>query len=171
MLSSPLFSGLVTSILRFAAFFATMAFTDGTWASVNLLIWCIVEPGIYLIAACLIVCRPLLGKFIQETRLRRLSEVLSRSQKSSSKDTSGGKRSSNAGYLELQPTKQASLGLSGSRTGECLQDQKEALINKRIETMAERGGGPRPDQPDRIHVAREVFLDTSTDAWNEQDFQ
>ena len=52
-------SGLVTSIIRFASFFTTDAVTDGTWASVNLMTWTVLEPGVYLIAACLLTYRPL----------------------------------------------------------------------------------------------------------------
>ena len=54
-------SGLVTSIIRFTSFFTTDAVTDGTWASVNLMTWTVLEPGVYLIAACLPTYRPLLA--------------------------------------------------------------------------------------------------------------
>ncbi len=46
-------SGLVSSIIRFTIFFQNEAFVDGTWASVNLMTWTLIEPGIYIIAACL----------------------------------------------------------------------------------------------------------------------
>ncbi|MCJ1284086.1 hypothetical protein MMC26_003417 [Xylographa opegraphella] len=51
--------GLVSSIVRFAIFFGTNGFVDGTWSSTILMIWTLVEPGIYLIAACLPSLRPL----------------------------------------------------------------------------------------------------------------
>ncbi|KAF2793395.1 hypothetical protein K505DRAFT_188326, partial [Melanomma pulvis-pyrius CBS 109.77] len=50
--------GLITSILRFVAFFTPI--TDGTWAAVPLTCWVIVEPSIYLVAACLLTFKPLL---------------------------------------------------------------------------------------------------------------
>ncbi|KAI0141221.1 hypothetical protein GGR57DRAFT_487590 [Xylariaceae sp. FL1272] len=54
--------GLITSILRFIAFNNTNSFVDATWSAVELIIYTRVEPGIYLISACLITLRPLLDK-------------------------------------------------------------------------------------------------------------
>ncbi|KAI1473096.1 uncharacterized protein F4812DRAFT_411594 [Daldinia caldariorum] len=54
--------GLVASILRLVAFHNTNSFTDATYNAVELVIWTIAEPGIYLISACLLVYRPLLEK-------------------------------------------------------------------------------------------------------------
>ncbi|KAL8997507.1 MAG: hypothetical protein Q9188_006310 [Gyalolechia gomerana] len=51
--------GLTSSIVRFAIFYDNEAFVDGTWASVRLMTWTLVEPGMYLIAACLPNYRPL----------------------------------------------------------------------------------------------------------------
>ncbi|KAL9077050.1 MAG: hypothetical protein Q9161_000683 [Pseudevernia consocians] len=45
--------GLVTSIIRCVEFFLHNALEDGTWNSVTFLVWSVVEPGVYLIAACL----------------------------------------------------------------------------------------------------------------------
>ncbi|KAL9085408.1 MAG: hypothetical protein Q9159_004697 [Coniocarpon cinnabarinum] len=63
--------GTVTSVMRCVAFFQNNPLIDGTWASVIFLRWSIVEPGCYLIAACLPTYRPL---------LRYLKEKLSSSQ-------------------------------------------------------------------------------------------
>ncbi|MCJ1383911.1 hypothetical protein MMC17_007025 [Xylographa soralifera] len=52
-------AGLVASCIRFWAFFQTDAFVDNTWASVVLVSWSIVEPGMYLIAACAVALRPI----------------------------------------------------------------------------------------------------------------
>ena len=60
-------SGLVTSIMRTVAFFQNDPLKDGTWASVIFLYWTIIEPGCYLIAACLPCYRPLLNLFISGT--------------------------------------------------------------------------------------------------------
>ncbi|KAL5398759.1 hypothetical protein PMIN06_009006 [Paraphaeosphaeria minitans] len=54
--------GLVASILRFHTFFVTNSFTDGTYDAVELIIWTVAEPGIYLISACLLTYRPLLER-------------------------------------------------------------------------------------------------------------
>jgi hypothetical protein len=52
----------VTSILRFHTFLRTNSFHDATWEAVELIIWTITEPGIYLISACLLSYRPLLDR-------------------------------------------------------------------------------------------------------------
>ncbi|GAB1317019.1 Rhodopsin domain-containing protein [Madurella fahalii] len=49
-------TGLAASILRFRSF------ADNN-SAVELLTWTLLEPGIYLISACLLMCRPLLDKF------------------------------------------------------------------------------------------------------------
>ena len=46
-------SGLVTSVIRCVEFFLHNALKDGIWNSVTFLVWSVVEPGVYLIAACL----------------------------------------------------------------------------------------------------------------------
>ncbi|KXX74578.1 hypothetical protein MMYC01_209686 [Madurella mycetomatis] len=58
--------GLVASILRFRSFADSNSFIDVTYTAVELLIWTLVEPGIYLISACLLMSRPLLDKFSQK---------------------------------------------------------------------------------------------------------
>ena len=54
--------GLIASIFRFTTFFQNNAITDGTFASVDLMSWTIIEPGIYLVAACLPPLRPLIHR-------------------------------------------------------------------------------------------------------------
>lgn len=54
--------GIVTACVRFAMYFKYPVYEDMTWNSVNLAPWCIIEPSLYLIAACLIACRPLAVK-------------------------------------------------------------------------------------------------------------
>jgi len=56
--------GMLASIYRFTIFFTTDAFTDPTWASVLLVGWSVVESGMYLIAACLPLLRPVIEKVI-----------------------------------------------------------------------------------------------------------
>jgi hypothetical protein len=60
--------GLVASILRFHTFFVTNSFTDGTYDAVELIIWTVAEPGIYLISACLLTYRPLLER-VRKSRI------------------------------------------------------------------------------------------------------
>ena len=54
--------GLITSIIRLTTFFRVNSFADTTYAASELEIWTQVEPGIYLIAACLATYRPLLER-------------------------------------------------------------------------------------------------------------
>lgn len=59
-------SGLIISIIRFKTFFASNAFEDPTMTSIDLVAWTVIEPGMYLIAACLVTLRPLLQLVIKE---------------------------------------------------------------------------------------------------------
>ncbi|KAF2790860.1 hypothetical protein K505DRAFT_364341 [Melanomma pulvis-pyrius CBS 109.77] len=55
--------GIVTSVIRFSVFFNVKALaTDGTYISADLAVWSLVEPGMYLLAACLPTIRPLVLK-------------------------------------------------------------------------------------------------------------
>jgi hypothetical protein len=58
--------GLVASILRFHSFANNNSFIDLTYTAVELLVWTLLEPGIYLISACLLMSRPLLDKFARK---------------------------------------------------------------------------------------------------------
>ncbi|CAG8955350.1 hypothetical protein HYFRA_00011334 [Hymenoscyphus fraxineus] len=78
--------GLVSSIIRFKNFSASDAISDGTMASAELMIWTIVEPGMCLIAACLLRFKPLLRKLIKGTTLERLPYQNSRAYYLSSPD-------------------------------------------------------------------------------------
>lgn len=49
--------------MRFLAFSNNNSFLDATWNAVELVIWTNAEPGIYLVAACLMTYRPLLDRF------------------------------------------------------------------------------------------------------------
>lgn len=63
-------SGLVSSIVRFVTFSNNNSFIDATWNAVDLIIWTIAEPGIYLVAACLMTYRPLLDKLSTKVKLQ-----------------------------------------------------------------------------------------------------
>ncbi|KAF2760796.1 hypothetical protein EJ05DRAFT_243018 [Pseudovirgaria hyperparasitica] len=63
--------GSVAACMRMAAFFHTNAFTDNTWASVELVGWSVAEPGMYLTAACLMCLRPLLIRLGRKLHLTR----------------------------------------------------------------------------------------------------
>ena len=66
--------GLVASIIRFTTFFQNNAISDGTFASVDLMSWAIIEPGIYLVASCLPPLRPLIHRIAKATSHAYLSD-------------------------------------------------------------------------------------------------
>jgi len=57
--------GIIASIVRFTLFFDVKSLEDGTYSSAELAIWSLVEPGVYLIAACLPCLRPLMLIFFR----------------------------------------------------------------------------------------------------------
>ena len=66
--------GLIASIFRFTTFFQNNAISDGTFASVDLMSWTIIEPGIYLVASCLPPLRPLIHRIAKATSHAYLSD-------------------------------------------------------------------------------------------------
>ncbi|KAN0066797.1 hypothetical protein V8E54_015086, partial [Elaphomyces granulatus] len=56
--------GMLASIYRLLRFLSTDAFTDRTWVTVSLEGWSVVECGMYLVAACLPMLRPVVEKVI-----------------------------------------------------------------------------------------------------------
>jgi len=84
-----LHSGLISSIVRFAIFFDTEGFIDGTWTSGTLMIWTVVEPGVYHIAVCL-------------PTLRSLFLYMFKGQLSSTVETSGKAYGSHSGLNETK---------------------------------------------------------------------
>ncbi|KAH2970783.1 hypothetical protein KXW00_000009 [Aspergillus fumigatus] len=72
--------GLIAGLIALFTFSTTDAVTDNTWNAALLIIWTLVEVGMYLIAACLISYQPL-AKFIWRNTWRRR-----RGQKNSAQD-------------------------------------------------------------------------------------
>ncbi|KAE9375179.1 hypothetical protein N431DRAFT_531070 [Stipitochalara longipes BDJ] len=56
--------GLAASIGRFVIGLNTNSYPDLTWVAPELIIWIQVEPGCYLISACLLTLRPLLDRIV-----------------------------------------------------------------------------------------------------------
>ncbi|KAK3316402.1 hypothetical protein B0H66DRAFT_604697 [Apodospora peruviana] len=56
--------GCVASLIRMYYFFNMDAFSDKTWASIQLMAWTVAEPGVILICACLPALWPLLQRFM-----------------------------------------------------------------------------------------------------------
>jgi hypothetical protein len=72
--------GLIAGLIALFTFSTTNAVTDNTWTAALLIIWTLVEVGMYLIASCLIAYQPL-AKWIWRNTWRR-----GRGQKNSSLD-------------------------------------------------------------------------------------
>ena len=79
-------SGLITSIVRFTTFFQHNSFIDGTWTAVDLIIWTQIEPGIYLISACLMTYRPLLERISHNGLVGKLTRSSNTSRTAEPKD-------------------------------------------------------------------------------------
>ncbi|KAF2789155.1 hypothetical protein K505DRAFT_253954 [Melanomma pulvis-pyrius CBS 109.77] len=77
--------GLVASIARFASFNRSTA-ADPFWDSVPAAIWTVAEPGIYLIAACLVTLKPLINYIFRESRIAPAFSKNSTSRTLSSQD-------------------------------------------------------------------------------------
>lgn len=105
-------SGLVTSILRFHTFFVTNSFTDGTYDAVELIIWTITEPGIYLISACLLTYRPLLERLGKSRWFGSLKSSMQGSQKTSYAKNRGADSERRSGNVPLRPLNKGSMGFT-----------------------------------------------------------
>ena len=57
-------SGCVASIIRMTIFFNLNAFSDNTWASIQLMSWTIAEPGTILICACMPALWPMFLRYV-----------------------------------------------------------------------------------------------------------
>ena len=137
--------------------FATGAFQDGIWASIELVIWCCVGPGIYLVTACLLTCQPLLHHALHaspllyiRSRLRRIEDCrdLSRSPKQSEEiELHASQKQNHTHFKSLtQDLKTLNPGpRSNANYSEALGQRDEDAFRMPVEL-------------DRIHVKHEVML-------------
>ncbi|KAF2007735.1 hypothetical protein P154DRAFT_452904, partial [Amniculicola lignicola CBS 123094] len=64
--------GIVASIIRVVVFSSTDPIVDVTWTHVELVNWTIIEPGMYLLAACAMSYKPLFRMVAKALRLNSL---------------------------------------------------------------------------------------------------
>ncbi|KAF2490389.1 hypothetical protein BU16DRAFT_596458, partial [Lophium mytilinum] len=64
--------GVVTAIIRFVGFFTRDFAKDGTWTATRLIVLSIIEPGLYLIAACLVCLKPVVARVWDKSQLSSL---------------------------------------------------------------------------------------------------
>ncbi|APA10888.1 hypothetical protein SS1G_03439 [Sclerotinia sclerotiorum 1980 UF-70] len=57
-------AGLVTAIIRFVQFFLNTYASDPTYNAAPLIMWVVIETSIYLISGCLLSCKQVLSRFI-----------------------------------------------------------------------------------------------------------
>ncbi|PQE11802.1 integral membrane protein [Rutstroemia sp. NJR-2017a WRK4] len=67
--------GLITSILRFAEFARNHSLVDETWTTVLPICYTIIEPSLYLVAACLPSLRPIFTKVKESLSKVRFSSL------------------------------------------------------------------------------------------------
>lgn len=111
---------MITSIVRFVAF--NRPYTDPIRVSVPLTIWTITEPGIYLIAACLLTLRPLITYIIQESPLSSLFTTFTGTSISNSTTQSSSFRMSRKIAKRLRSKD------NQSDTGELVTENNEDLV-------------------------------------------
>ncbi|KAI4212359.1 MAG: hypothetical protein LQ351_004929 [Letrouitia transgressa] len=70
--------GVIAAMLRFLSFFQADVDHDGTFWSVEFLTWTIIEPGLYLVSACLLLFRPLIQQVILGPLKRFTSKFICR---------------------------------------------------------------------------------------------
>ncbi len=114
-------------------------------ASVVLMGWSVIEPGMYLIAACLLALKPIFGKIsLKELRTRLRNSGFSLTSRKSRSDDSQGLRhkahrpgNSSSGFIELQnrhdkrsASEEAALALSATNTDQSLHryDVEQGLV-------------------------------------------
>lgn len=121
------------------------------------MIWCCVEPGVYIIAACLLACRPLLHQTLHAGPLSKLW-----SQISGTKNYNDLSRVAKSGTeIELQAARKNTY--KGFKSWD---DDLEALNtgSRSGANYAQASGQREKDslgisaKTDRIHVKREVTL-------------
>ncbi|KAF2713471.1 hypothetical protein K504DRAFT_398700 [Pleomassaria siparia CBS 279.74] len=137
--------GLVASILRFHTFFVTNSFTDGTYDAVELIIWTLAEPGIYLISACLMTYRPLVERVTRSRAFGGLKGSLHVSSQRMGIGNGAG-REGESGERSL-PLK--SLNKSGRGFTELTDEES-------VEVIRTSSDGGRPRQEDGIVVTTEI---------------
>ena len=64
------FSGIITTTIRLVEIFRIRFTTDITWHFVDAMTWVIIEPGVYLIAACLPSLRSLIKPLSKTLNIR-----------------------------------------------------------------------------------------------------
>ncbi|PWY82062.1 integral membrane protein [Aspergillus heteromorphus CBS 117.55] len=90
--------GLISSLCRFIEFYLTDATVDGTWSATPLITWCMAECGIYLIAACLPLYRPLVRLFSRKKRSQTGTELTDTSDSKQGFNSTGSRASGRTHY-------------------------------------------------------------------------
>lgn len=69
------FSGIVASCIRMACFFQINAFTD----RIDIYLWTLIEPGMYLAAVCFVRLRPLVSSASEKMHIKNACGLRTRS--------------------------------------------------------------------------------------------
>lgn len=148
------FRGLISSVLRFISFSSNNSFIDPTWHAVELIVWTIAEPGIYLIAACLMTYRPLIDRFGTKIRAKTSQRATS---SGASLATIGSKKPA-APTRQPKPAAHASVHHRPADDYDLAEDRGVLLSNLRA-----RGDGfeQLPDPEDKPGYTGPVSIQTS----------
>jgi hypothetical protein len=134
-------SGIITSIIRFAEFWENDIFSDHTFNGSNILIWTIIEPGVYFMAAALLTMRPLFRWAFKDVKvpsyMYRVTSGLSWTKKSTknSKGSYGDHKQENIALDYSESTKNLTIGGStkASVDGSRKMDEGRSVSRGRIE--------------------------------------
>ncbi|CAG8953097.1 hypothetical protein HYFRA_00003292 [Hymenoscyphus fraxineus] len=131
--------GLITAIARFIQFILNPIAEDPTYQGAKLIIWIIVESGMYLISGCLLSCRPVLNKIMSSDAVSTIFSTNRSASGRGTKATTGG----TSGVSGHQ-------GKNGDST-----DGNKARMDESVE-----GGYYRlePAKPGKIYVKRQFSI-------------
>jgi len=106
-------SGIIASIIRTAVFATTNPLFDPTFSATSLLNWTIIEPGLYLLAACALSFKPL---FRMIARALHLNQLVSFTKSSFGKTTHADRKTNATGtptIIRIETFQSGSSGGSG----------------------------------------------------------
>lgn len=154
--------GMITSILRFVVFSNQDYYKDPPWYTVNLVIWTICEPGVYLIAACLLVYRPLLDKLGISTLI--ITTVKSHGKNGSGREEDGQNLAETPGRMDNKFRALNSIGgtpYSGT-SGQNHNAGGDTTVGGRFQRLDD--DGDEISQRERDHITEETDIGLAWDA-------
>jgi hypothetical protein len=152
-----MFSGLITSIIRFVLFWNINGQSDATWAGVKLGLITVAEPGVYLIAACLPTYRHLFRSVKKHTGLST-----GRSRSTYGRGTYGSGKSRD---IELSNASATKYTVTGTSNGFSKLDSEELIPRGKEQASTEAHQVDEEEEIGRelgkeIHVQSHIWVES-----------